>query len=63
LVIAFFQGVVLRQPLPDVLGVLEGGVLVVLGLTRFIQGLEMGLFPIGEQMAHALAPKAASSGS
>ncbi len=57
LVIAFFQGVVLRQPLPDVLGVLEGGVLVVLGLTLFIQGLEMGLFPIGEQMAHALARK------
>ena len=57
LVIAFFQGIVLRQPLPDVLGVLEGGVLVVLGLTLFIQGLEMGLFPIGEQMAHALARK------
>lgn len=57
LVIAFFQGVVLRQPLPDVLGVIEGGVLVVLGLTLFIQGLEMGLFPIGEQMAHALARK------
>lgn len=57
LVIAFFQGVVMRQPLPDVLGVLEGGVLVVLGLTLFIQGLEMGLFPIGEQMAHALARK------
>jgi len=57
LVIAFFQGVVLRQPLPNVLDVLEGGILVVLGLTLFIQGLEMGLFPIGEQMAHALARK------
>ncbi|RWU06881.1 DUF1538 domain-containing protein [Pseudodesulfovibrio sp. S3] len=57
LVIAFFQGVVLRQPLPDVLGVLQGALLVVLGLTLFIQGLEIGLFPIGEQMAHALARK------
>jgi len=57
IVIAFFQGVVLRQPLPNVLDVLEGGILVVLGLTLFIQGLEMGLFPIGEQMAHALARK------
>ncbi|KAB1443836.1 DUF1538 domain-containing protein [Pseudodesulfovibrio senegalensis] len=57
LVIAFFQGVVLQQPLPDVWGVLEGSLLVVLGLTLFIQGLEMGLFPIGEQMAHALARK------
>ncbi|WP_083465799.1 DUF1538 domain-containing protein [Salidesulfovibrio brasiliensis] len=57
LVIAFFQGVVLRQPLPDILGVLEGSVLVVAGLALFIQGLEMGLFPIGEEMAHALARK------
>lgn len=57
LVIAFFQGVVLREPLPDVFAVLQGGLLVVLGLTLFIEGLEMGLFPIGEQMAHALARK------
>lgn len=57
LVIAFFQIVVLRQPLPDLVGVVSGAVLVVLGLTLFIQGLEMGLFPIGENMAHALARK------
>ena len=57
LVITFFQGVVLQQPLPDVLGVLQGALLVVFGLTLFMQGLEMGLFPIGEQMAHALARK------
>lgn len=57
LVIAFFQIVVLRQPLPNIGDVVFGGVLVVLGLTLFIQGLEMGLFPIGENMAHALARK------
>lgn len=57
LVIAFFQIVVLRQPLPDLGNVVFGAVLVVLGLTLFIQGLEMGLFPIGENMAHALARK------
>lgn len=57
LVIAFFQIVVLRQPLPNMGDVVFGGVLVVLGLTLFIQGLEMGLFPIGENMAHALARK------
>ncbi|BDQ33065.1 DUF1538 domain-containing protein [Pseudodesulfovibrio portus] len=57
LVIAFFQLVVLRQPLPDLGEVLLGTVLVVVGLTLFIQGLEMGLFPIGEAMAHALARK------
>jgi len=29
----------------------------VLGLTLFVFGLEMGLFPIGEQLAHAFARK------
>ncbi|SOB60304.1 conserved membrane protein of unknown function [Pseudodesulfovibrio profundus] len=57
LVIAFFQAVVLQQPLPNLGDVVFGGILVVLGLTLFIQGLEMGLFPIGENMAHALARK------
>lgn len=57
LVIAFFQIVVLRQPLPNLVDVLFGGVLVVFGLMLFVQGLEMGLFPIGEALAHALARK------
>ena len=57
LVIAFFQIVVLRQPLPQLGEVIFGGLLVVAGLSLFIQGLEMGLFPIGEAMAHALARK------
>lgn len=57
LVIAFFQIVVLRQPLPNFAEVIFGGVLVVSGLMLFVQGLEMGLFPIGEAMAQALARK------
>jgi len=57
LVIAFFQIVIIRQPLPQMGEVLFGTLLVVLGLSLFIQGLEMGLFPIGEAMAHALARK------
>lgn len=56
-VIAFFQLVVLRQPLPQFGEVLFGALLVVAGLTLFVQGLEMGLFPIGEAMAQALARK------
>ncbi|MFD2179366.1 DUF1538 domain-containing protein [Veronia pacifica] len=56
-VIGFFQVFVLQQPLPDWLSIMVGLVLVVLGLTFFIFGLEMGLFPIGESMAHALARK------
>lgn len=34
-----------------------GGLLVVFGLMLFVEGLEMGLFPIGETMAHELARK------
>ncbi len=57
LVIAFFQIIVLKQPLPQMGNLLFGTLLVVSGLTLFVQGLEMGLFPIGESMAHALARK------
>ncbi|PMH02002.1 DUF1538 domain-containing protein [Vibrio splendidus] len=56
-VIAFFQLVVLQEPLPHLLSILTGLVLVVFGLTFFIFGLEMGLFPIGETMAQAFARK------
>lgn len=57
LVIAFFQFVVLQQALPNVQDILIGLLLVVLGLTFFIYGLEMGLFPIGESMAQSFARK------
>ncbi|WP_028024557.1 DUF1538 domain-containing protein [Enterovibrio calviensis] len=57
LVIGFFQVIVLQQPLPDWISIVVGLVLVVMGLTFFVFGLEMGLFPIGESMAHALAKK------
>lgn len=57
LVIAFFQLVVLHQPIPNLGEIFFGTILVVLGLTFFIRGLEMGLFPIGEKMAHAFARK------
>jgi hypothetical protein len=50
-VILFFQYLVLRQPIPDLLGLLGGAALVVLGLTLFVQGLKLALFPIGETMA------------
>ncbi|OKY73730.1 MAG: hypothetical protein BM485_17670 [Desulfobulbaceae bacterium DB1] len=56
-VIAFFQLAVIRQPLPQLAEVLWGTLLVAAGLSLFIQGLEMGLFPLGEAMAHALARK------
>lgn len=57
LVISFFQFVVLQQPIPNLADMVIGVIFVLLGLTFFIFGLEMGLFPIGESMAHALAKK------
>ena len=56
-VIAFFQIVVLQQPFPDLAGVLVGLICVVLGLAFFIEGLESGLFPLGEAVADAFARK------
>ena len=56
-VIVFFQVVVLQQPFPDLGRVLVGLVCVVAGLVMFVQGLEMGLFPLGEAMARAFARK------
>ena len=60
-VIVFFQIVVVRQPFPDVAGVAVGLVCVVVGLALFIQGLESGLFPLGEALAQGLARKGSAT--
>ena len=57
LVIAFFQIVVIQQPFPNLWNVVAGLVCVVVGLALFIQGLESGLFPIGEALAQGFARK------
>jgi hypothetical protein len=57
LVIALFQTIVLRQPLPNLAGLLIGTMLVILGLTLFLRGLGMALFPIGESLAYGFARK------
>jgi hypothetical protein len=57
LVIGFFQLVVVRQPLPNLGDFIVGFVLVTLGLTFFVRGLNMGLFPLGEAMAYDFALK------
>ena len=57
LVIAFFQIVVIQQPFPNLWNVVTGLVCVVVGLALFIQGLESGLFPIGEALAQGFARK------
>ena len=57
LVIGFFQFAVLQQPIPNFGEIAIGIAFVVIGLTLFVQGLNMGLFPIGETMAYAFASK------
>jgi uncharacterized membrane protein (DUF2068 family) len=56
-VIAFFQIVVLQQPIPNIGSLLFGSLLVLLGLSLFIEGLNLGLFPLGESMAWNFARK------
>jgi len=56
-VIGFFQIFVLQQPIPNFFEILLGTLFVVIGLALFVRGLDMGLFPIGETMAHAFARK------
>ena len=46
LVIAFFQLVVLQQPIPNVERVLVGLALVMLGLTFFIKACKSDCFPL-----------------
>ena len=57
LVIAFFQLIVLQQPIPHMGQMLWGAVLVLLGLALFVRGLQMALFPIGEEMAYNFVRK------
>jgi hypothetical protein len=60
LVVGFFQLVVVGRSLPD--GVAPGELLlgvgfVFLGLTLFVRGLEIGLYPLGENLARELAER------
>jgi hypothetical protein len=57
LVVTFFQLVILRQPFPQFGEIVFGSFLVLLGLMLFVEGLQLGLFPIGSNMAYALTKK------
>lgn len=57
LVVSFFEIFVLHQMPAELGSILVGLLFIVLGLTFFVFGLEMGLFPIGESLAEALARK------
>jgi hypothetical protein len=49
--VAFFQFVFFRKALTNPHRVIPGLVLVVVGLYLFVEGLSVGLFPLGETMA------------
>ncbi|MDH3578035.1 MAG: DUF1538 domain-containing protein [Gammaproteobacteria bacterium] len=57
IVIGVFQVWVIKQPVSGFVSLIFGALLVVAGLTFFIFGLRLALFPIGESLAHALARK------
>jgi hypothetical protein len=57
LVIGFFQVVVLKQGVPQFGQILAGGLMIVAGLSLFVQGLQMALFPLGEEMAYSFVKK------
>lgn len=56
-VISAFQLFVFREPVTGLLSMATGALLVLAGLTFFIFGLRLALFPVGEGLAHALARK------
>jgi hypothetical protein len=52
--IAVFQFVIIRRPMPNMRRVIIGFVYVLLGLSLFLLGLEQALFPLGRLMASQL---------
>lgn len=56
-VVLIFQALIIKQPLPDAAGLLSGSLFLVIGLTLFVQGLELSLFPLGEDIAYDFARK------
>lgn len=54
LLFAFFQLVVIKQPVPNLARILVGSLYVLIGLSLFLTGLEDALFPLGKIMAQQL---------
>ena len=57
IVVALFQGVIIRSVPDDLLSIATGLTIVAVGLALFIRGLELGIFPIGEGLAVDFARK------
>ncbi len=57
LVVALFQIFVIKKVPDDLASICIGLVIVAIGLALFIRGLEMGIFPVGENLANDFAKK------
>ncbi|MDQ7055686.1 MAG: DUF1538 domain-containing protein [Persephonella sp.] len=57
IVIAFFQTVIIQQVPENLFSIVAGLSIVAVGLAVFIQGLETGIFPLGENLANEFARK------
>ena len=55
ILIAVFQLVIIKKNIPNLKKIVFGVVLVIIGLTFFLIGLEKALFPLGEIMAKQLS--------
>ncbi len=57
IVVALFQGLILKSVPENVGSIVIGLTIVAIGLALFIRGLELGIFPIGEGLAIDFAKK------
>ena len=56
-VVTFFQLVIIRQLPDELLPMVVGLLVVVVGVALFLQGLELGIFPIGKNLSNEFAKK------
>ena len=56
-VIVLFQVFVFRTPVSELLSLAYGGILVIVGLTFFIFGLRVALFPVGSVPLRVRRPR------
>ncbi|MBF0109369.1 MAG: DUF1538 family protein [Magnetococcales bacterium] len=57
LVLSVFQWNFLKDPLWLIVGMISGSFLVVIGLMMLVEGLRLGIFPLGELLGNALPRK------
>jgi len=57
IVVALFQGAIIRTVPDNITSIVIGLIIVAVGLALFIRGLELGIFPIGEGLAVDFARK------